>query len=121
MAIPILDEKLDDTPILGCFEDVKLLLCSWCCGACTLARIRAGLRGSKEGCSAVELITSCILGPCCMFKTRGDFRDKYSKALESPVLDQILSCWCCSICAMSQMGRHMQRNNDFPPMKISAN
>ena len=120
MGLPILDDKFDDTPILSCFEDIKMLLCSWCCACCTLSRVRAGVRGDKEGFTIVEFITSYFLFPCCMFKTRADVRAKYDKALDAPIVDQILSCWCCGICTLSQMARHMEKNNDLAPLKLSS-
>jgi Cys-rich protein (TIGR01571 family) len=119
MAIPILDDKFDETPIFSCFEDIQMLICSWCCGICTLARIQAGVRGSKEGCSIVEFITSWCLFPCCMFKIRNEMRQKYSKELDSPTCDQLVSCCCCSICTLSQMARHMDKSGELPPLKIS--
>lgn len=120
MGFPILDEKLEDNTILSCFDDVKILVCSWCCGCCTLARIRAGIRGDKEGFTLAELLTSWCLYPCCLFKTRTDFRSKYKIELEKPFLDQLLSCWCCSICSLSQMARKMNKENELPPLKIIA-
>lgn len=118
MGFPVLDEKFDDTPVITAIqEDIKLCLCSWILGPCQNARIRAGLRGGKDGCTPVELLTSLILGPCCMWKTRADFREKYSKQLDSPVVDQLCSI-IFGVCATQQMARHMDKNKELPPMKF---
>jgi len=119
MGVPILDEKFDDTPIVSIFGDIQLFLCSWFLFPCTLARVRAGIRGDKNGFNLIELLTSWLLAPCCIFKTRADMRAKYNKSLDSPILDQILSCWCCGICSLAQMATHMQKSNDLPPFKLT--
>lgn len=115
MGFPILDEKFEqDTPVISAItEDIQLCLCTLFLGPCQQARIRAGLRGDKDGCTLVELLTSWLLGPCCMWQTRAEFRQKYSKQLDSPFLDQLLSALWCGTCAMQQMARHMDKGLTF--------
>lgn len=49
MPFPVLDYKFEDTPCISCCEDIKMCLTGIFCTACLLARIRAGIRGEREG------------------------------------------------------------------------
>jgi len=56
-------------------------------------------------CEIMDLICMLFFGICCIVKTRGDMREKYG--IEGSLVVDILSVWCCAICAISQQTRQL--------------
>ena len=101
-----------DTPLFGCFEDIKVLIFSYVFGICTLAQQKVTLAKEGEKCGFMDMIMAYICFPCTAVTVRGQIREKYNIA--GSCFGDLITLWICGICAISQQVRQMQKKGTKP-------
>lgn len=99
-----------DVNLFECFADIKLCLVSWLCGVCQIAHQKAVVEGHE--CNMVDLLLSYCFPICCAVKVRGDIRAKYG--IDGSLISDILTVWCCPLCAIVQQHRQLILKGDKP-------
>eukprot|EP01132_Coremiostelium_polycephalum_P009705 gene9705-11919_t len=96
--------------LCSCCEDMRVCCISFLWPNLQLLQQRVTVEGKE--CDFLDCLCVHCLFPCAACATRAAIREKHG--IEGSLVMDILSVWCCPLCAITQQTRQLQAKGEKP-------